>query len=110
MRAKVPKSRVLAIRQGKVIDNPQLSLNSLPIPPVDEPIKFLSMPLSSTLDNAYHRQPLVCKLIIHLTQIEAQTFQTCSLSQAETFPRRGALDVDGLFQQQFLRPLGLVSH
>ena len=28
----------------------------------------------------------------------------------EAFPRRGALDVDGLFQQDFLRPPGPVNH
>ena len=57
MIAKVPKCHVLAIRQGKVIDIPQLSLNSLLIPSVgDELIKFLSMPLSSTLDDHHHIQ------------------------------------------------------
>ena len=59
MRAKIPKCRVFAIRRGKGID-PQLSLNSLPIPPVgDDPIKFLGMPFSSTLDDNHRRQHLV---------------------------------------------------
>ena len=71
MRAKVPKCRVFAIRQGKVIDNPQLSLNSLPIPQVgDEPIKFLSVPLSSTLDNAYHVQYLVRNLQALMAKVD----------------------------------------
>jgi hypothetical protein len=63
MRAKVPKCRVLAIRRGKVIDKPHLTLNCVQIPPVGkEPIRFLSMPLSNTLDDAHHKQLLVHKL------------------------------------------------
>ena len=62
MRVKVPKCRVLAIRRGKIISDPQLTLNNLPIPPVaDESIKFLGMPLSSTFNNTLHKQHLVCK-------------------------------------------------
>ena len=70
MKAKVPKCRVLAIRRGKVID-PQLTLNSLPIPPVgDDPIKFLGMPLSSTLDDNHHRQHVVCKLQALMAKVD----------------------------------------
>ena len=63
MRAKVPKCCVLAIRRGKVINKPQLTLGCVQIPPVGkEPIRFLGMPLSNTLDDTHHKQLLVHKL------------------------------------------------
>ena len=71
MRAKVPKCHVLAIRRGKIISDPQLTLNNLPIPPVaDEPITFLGMPLSSTFDDNHHKQHLVCKLELLMAKVD----------------------------------------
>ena len=65
MKAKVPKCRSLALKRGKPI-SPTLVLNSLQVPPVDEVIKFLGMPLSGTLSDdqqCQHLQNKFCNLL-----------------------------------------------
>ena len=69
--AKVPKCRVLAIKRGKVLTDPQLLLDNLPIPSVaDEPIKFLGMPIHATFDNSHHKLGLVQKLENLLSKVD----------------------------------------
>ena len=71
MRAKVPKCRVLAIRREKVLTDPQLLQDKLPIPSVaDEPIKFLGMPIHANFDNSHHKQGLKQKLKNLLSKVD----------------------------------------
>ena len=63
MTAKVPKCRVLEIKRGKVEHNTQLLLNGIPVPHIQEdPLKFLGLPISNSLDDLQHRNSVKEKL------------------------------------------------
>ena len=72
MSAKVSKCRILALRRGKLVPSPSISLNGSVIPPVESnSIKFLGLPISNTLSDNDHRLAIQNKLQSMLSSVDA---------------------------------------
>lgn len=72
MSAKVPKCRVLVLKRGKLVPSPNVSLNNLVIPPVDESsFKFLGLPVSNTMTDSSHREIIRTKLKTMLSSVDS---------------------------------------